>query len=80
MKVQLLSPSEWQFMIYYWKAATSHVNWILRYSGLVLNQIAVRLDGRLVRWVEWLWRGTHRQIMSSGRSDLLSGGTETASS
>jgi len=80
MKDQLLSPSEWQFMIYYWKAAISHVNWILRYSGWVLNQIAIRLDGHLVWCVGWLWRGSHRQMMSSGRSDLLSGGTDTASS
>jgi len=29
MKVQLLSPSGWQFVIYYWKAAISHVNRIL---------------------------------------------------
>jgi hypothetical protein len=80
MDYQLLSPREWQFMIYYWKAATSHVNWIFRCSGLVLNQIADRLDGRLVRWVGWLLRGSHRQMMNSGRSDLLSGGTDTASS
>jgi len=57
MKDRLLSPSEWQFMIYYWKCATSRVNWVLRYSGLLLNHIAFRLDGHLVWWVGWLWRG-----------------------
>jgi hypothetical protein len=80
MNDQLLSPSGWQLVIYYWKAATSHVNWILRYRGLVLNQITVSLDGNVVWWVGWLWRGSHRQMMSSGRSGLLSGGTDTASS
>jgi len=78
MEDQLLSPSVLQFMIYYWTPAISHVNWILCYSGLVLNQIAIRLDVLLIWWVGWLWRDSRRQMMSSGYSGLLSGGTDTA--